>query len=122
MFKRFRRPDGSHCLFSMPSVSSHWHVIRTQPYDADAAVNPEAVVGSLTIGQTGNCTGDKPDDVAPGDYYLSAAGTKAFAHFRVTPGTLPRTGAHGLSGLAFIGSLLISTGYAVRSTTKSRGA
>lgn len=123
MFKRPLRADGSHCLFTVPSDSSHWHVIRTEPYDPNAAVNPKAVVGWLTIGESGGCDNQQPHQIDAGRYYLSTSpGTGAFARFRVTSGELPRTGTNGLSELALLGCLLILTGCGISLKSKAMGA
>ena len=120
-FQRLRQTDGSHCAFIIPSASSHWRLIRTEPYDPGAAVNPKAVVGWLTIGGHGSCEGQDLRRVTPGRYLLSSSGRHgAFARFRISTDELPRTGTRDFRALVVVGFLLILTGYGVRVTAPLR--
>ena len=114
MFKRVHSDKDSHCVFIVSSQPSHWHVVRLEPHDPDAAVNEKAVVGWLTVGDVGRCEGGKTQRVTPDRYYLSTSSRHgAFARFRVSPQVLPHTGIRDLQALTLLGSLLVLTGYAL---------
>ena len=94
MFKQIPQTDNSRCMFMVPGDPSHWHIVRLEPKNPQAAVNEKAVVGWLTIGEVGSCEGERPQRVTPGRYLLSNSRHHGvFARFRVLSGELPATGA-----------------------------
>lgn len=114
LFKRIPQTENSRCMFTVPSRPFRWHVVRTAPYNPDAAVNPKAVVGWLTVGGVGRCEGEKLQQVMPGRYLLSTSwGHGAFARFRVLPGELPATGGMSVAAPAVLGGLLVLLGSGV---------
>lgn len=113
LFQWSHGTDGAGCVFIVPSSASAsaWHVVRLEPYDPDSAVNRKAVVGWLTIGDTGRCEGGESQPVTRGDYLLSTGWRHgAFARFRVEPGELPKTGSVNTVMPGVAGGLLVLLG------------
>lgn len=110
----FQWNHGEHasgCVFIVPSPASAWHVVRLEPYDPGSAVISKAVVGWLTVGDTGRCEGGDPQPVTRGVYLLSTAWRHgAFARFQVLPGELPKTGPANAAVPGVLGGLLVLLG------------
>ncbi len=111
MFKLIPQNNEPRCMFIVPSRPAHWHIVPLEPKEPQQAVRQKAVVGWLTVGDSGSCQGGRLQRVTPGRYLLSTSWRHgAFVRIRVTTGELPATGAYRLAGATVLGALLVMVG------------